>query len=634
MRSLVPRVLWAGLIAAVLSAGPALHAAAAPPRGARGGAQINLAGVTYRGLLNFLSQEVGKPIQYPADFPHDKKINIISGEGVTVPEDKLRAVISSALRSIHYTLLETPDFLKVVKESERKKYATGVSEEAPARAPTDEVLTQSISLKRADPTKLVKLLEALKSDVGSVVAHADTGQIVITEYAANLRDMLDIIHRVEEEWQRRTYRVRQLHYESPDTMQRILAEYVNKAGGAATKPTVVGYPSTKTLVLFGTESQVEELAALVDELDKKAPPGSAGYRVYQCKYVSAEDIAPVINQLLTGLAPAAGRTRTARGGPRTDLAVVIHENTTNSLIYRAPPSAADEIADVIARLDTKPHQILIESAFIEVTADRMEEWGFELATIDTPGDRVRGFAGTSFGLSVSTTGGKVPQPANFIAGLFKDSYGNIPVLLSLAKTDNAITVLNAPLIVTNDNQEAVVKSAENIPVDRALIGPDGTVTGVTFEAYIDAGIELKITPHVGENNHLRLEISQKVEEFQETQYSETGRPAKTTREATTTVTVPDGQTIVIAGLTRDQETVTEQKVPLLWRLWLVGNLFRKKKTVVTKKYLLVFITPHVVHTDQQAAAELEKRRNALLDAAEAAGKGRGEKVEKLLQPKK
>ena len=88
-------------------------------------------------------------------------------------------------------------------------------------------------------------------------------------------------------------------------------------------------------------------------------------------------------------------------------------------------------------------------------------------------------------------------------GIWKETIGNIPFLLKAAKTDTGIDVLAVPRLVANDNAEASIDISDEIPYPKQTVGPDGTVTSTSYD-YESAGIRLKITPHIGEDNYLRL----------------------------------------------------------------------------------------------------------------------------------
>jgi general secretion pathway protein D len=120
--------------------------------------------------------------------------------------------------------------------------------------------------------------------------------------------------------------------------------------------------------------------------------------------------------------------------------------------------------------------------------------------------------------------------------------------------------------------------------------------------YKDVGITLRLTPHISKGKLMRLEIFTEIKSFVEELAGEVGAVVTTKRQATTSVIVEDGSTVVIAGLIRDDKTGSVAKVPILGDIPLLGWLFKSRRQAKIKTNLLIFITPRIVNT----AADLLK----------------------------
>jgi type II secretory pathway component GspD/PulD (secretin) len=110
---------------------------------------------------------------------------------------------------------------------------------------------------------------------------------------------------------------------------------------------------------------------------------------------------------------------------------------------------------------------------------------------------------------------------------------------------------------------------------------------------VDVGVKLSVTPLTGGNGEITTTITPEVSNITE-QDQQTGLPVLSTRNASTTVRVRDGETIVIGGLTLNQEQVTDQKIPILGDIPLLGNLFRSQSKSHVQTELVVFVTPHIM----------------------------------------
>jgi len=155
-------------------------------------------------------------------------------------------------------------------------------------------------------------------------------------------------------------------------------------------------------------------------------------------------------------------------------------------------------------------------------------------------------------------------------------------------------VLSETSLEALDNREAYVNIVNEIPILKSTIeGGSGTARDVIQNIErVEAGIKLKLTPHVVDGNKVRMELNPSIEVIQDSGLT----PTIARREVSTTVTVPSGRTIVIAGLTRQDQVETRQKVPILGSIPLIGMLFRSRVETDERTNLLIFVTPMLVST--------------------------------------
>jgi general secretion pathway protein D len=168
--------------------------------------------------------------------------------------------------------------------------------------------------------------------------------------------------------------------------------------------------------------------------------------------------------------------------------------------------------------------------------------------------------------------------------------------------DSQFNILSTPQIVTTDNQEAKINISENIPYlkeTRFYTYSSGQGSDVVKSYdYKDVGIVLKITPQISQDKYVRLKISQEVTKLIEGGIPEAPTTAK--RQAETTLIIPNGKTVVLGGLLRNDSEKSVQKVPFLGDIPLLGRLFRKDTTKSVKTNLMIFITPHIISTFEEA----------------------------------
>jgi general secretion pathway protein D len=190
------------------------------------------------------------------------------------------------------------------------------------------------------------------------------------------------------------------------------------------------------------------------------------------------------------------------------------------------------------------------------------------------------------------------------------------------KYDSDVSILSTPQLLTLDNEEAEINVGSNVPYvtrqDQTNAGVTGATNYSSYE-YKDVGVILNITPHINEENFIRLKISQQVTKVTSGVSSDTRIPSIPTtlkRTAKTTVVVKDNETVVIGGMIGDSTEDNTNKVPLLGDRPLLGWLFKAKTVKREKTNLYIFLTPHIVRTQQDAASLYQGKRDSMGEVVE------------------
>ena len=340
--------------------------------------------------------------------------------------------------------------------------------------------------------------------------------------------------------------------------------------------------------------------------------------------------------------PAAGGGASA--GPTSEVAIitvlqsvlsksghVVVEPRTNALIVTDIPEVFPQVEQIIAELDKKAPQVLIEAQIVEIDSQRSRELGFEwggpngeLATF-TGGQRDTTFPlnlpgnlnATRFfdplspaGGVISTIGsGGTSAAAPAVAGTFVTSTGflktsvldltSLKIALRALISRSEARFLGKPKILTLNNKSAIIeisaKEATNFEVSQAGAG-GGTSLQVSGVHREETGLVLKVTPQVNKEGYITMLIQPSFTDVQEASLSTSGNrvfnPIK--RSATTLVRIKNGQTLVLGGLLRSTETKVVRKVPFLGYIPIVGWLFTSSSTRRINSDLVIFITPTIV----------------------------------------
>lgn len=261
----------------------------------------------------------------------------------------------------------------------------------------------------------------------------------------------------------------------------------------------------------------------------------------------------------------------------------------NALLVASPPEYSEAILKLIERLDQPGRQVLISAIIAEISSEDAESLGLRWSSQTiTPNN-----ADNSIGVGVDSSGTR----NNFATTLFDTSVLNVNtdvnLLLQALAQDTNVSILSEPKIFTSDNQEAEFFDGQDIPfITDSQTSDVGNITQ-SFD-YRAVGIQLRARPRITVRNDVDLRVNVELSSITpgETLF---GGFIVDRRETTTQLIVRNGQTIVISGILRSEDSETLRKVPLLGDIPLLGYLFQSKDTQVSRTELLIFITPIVVN---------------------------------------
>jgi len=292
-------------------------------------------------------------------------------------------------------------------------------------------------------------------------------------------------------------------------------------------------------------------------------------RIVPVSYANAEEMSKSVEKTLT-----------KRGHIEVD-------KRSNSLLVTDIDERLDSAESMVRSLDTRTPQVEIVARLVDVDVSATRslgvEWGAKnLDLLD---------AGVSEEIAVSARG--VTNPAGVVKIGTVKSFGSIEATLEALETQNKANIISNPRITTVNNREASVVVGQQIP----LIVQDFAGNAVTQLTTI--GIKLSVTPHINVGNKITMDVHPEVSDLAAQATVQGGIIINTTM-ADTRVMVNDGETAVIGGLIRSNESTTKRGVPVLMDIPLIGALFRSNSTTKAKRELLIFVTPKIL-SDQQAS---------------------------------
>jgi general secretion pathway protein D len=527
---------------------------------------------------------------------------------------------------------------------------------------SDEIVTQIISMKNVSAAQLVPILRPLIPQYGQLAAYAQGNMLIISDRASNVSRIVRIVQRMDESGDE-PIEVIALHNAGAADVVRIVNS-LNQGGqgaeaGAAAK--VVADDRTNSVLLTGEKSQRLKLKALIINMDTPMSTGG-DTQVRYLRYADAEKIADKLKGQATASAKAQGGPPTAgtggAGASNVDASVTIWADVaTNALIITAPPKIMKSLMAVIDKLDIRRAQVQVEAIIVEIDVNKSANIGVQwlldggnnygygvtnlpgsgtsiidlaasvlgatsssansvlntTGTTAITGTNTTGIAGTgTTGISSSTFG----TGATFALGKYNSSTGKgFAALIQALRSDGSSNIISTPSLITMNNEEAEVKVTQEIPLitgsySSSTASVSGTTSPFTTIQREEVGTILKVTPHINEGNSVQLKIEQE-DSSPGAKLTDSADISTNKRSIKTTVLIEDGGVIVLGGLMSDTVTESEDRVPGLGAIPIIGNLFKSRSGSRQKKNLLVFIRPKILRDANATESTSETEYNDL-----------------------
>lgn len=292
-----------------------------------------------------------------------------------------------------------------------------------------------------------------------------------------------------------------------------------------------------------------------------------------------------------------------RSGEINGELVIVPDFRTNALLIRASRPDYELIRAAVEQVDVRPLQVLIEATVAYVRRDFNFQYGLQASTGPVA---VEGSTNTT--VEGSTRGGSA---ADLVISALNLGGIDLDLILRAGETRSNVVILDRPLLLAANNQEAEIVVGEQRPFVQVQRSTDGGVLDEVVQ-YKDVGTSLRVLPTISADGFVQLEVTQEVNSASASATGALNAPVINTRSVTTELLVRDGHTAVLGGLANSQRDRTSGGIPLLSDIPLIGGLFGRKLRADNEFELFVFITPHVIYADEDmdgAAQELRARRN-------------------------
>jgi len=589
---------------------------------------VNMKDTDIQEFIKFVADITGSTIVI--DPSVKGKVKVISSKPVSKAE--LYDLFLSILDVHGYTAVRSGAVIRVIPNKDARSAPVPV-DKGPSQRNNDEYVTQVVRLENVSAAKLIPVLRPLVPQQAHMAAYAPSNAIIISDIRSNINRILDIIDRMDRTAIESTEVVRLKYGVAEDivAMLEALEKSTNGSGETDDELTLVADKRTNSLVVTADELDMQRIKELIRYLDTPLEQ-SGNVKVVYLEYANAGDIAEVLTRVMqniTALDNGGQKTRSSNSNSTIEA-----DLGTNALIITADADEMASLEAVIARLDIRRAQVLVEAIIVEMEISEGQELGLQWLFANDSG---------LFGSNVSTSSSQQQRNAAIASAILPDdnssneigvrdltgALSQVPgttlgwglvdddlsmaVILNALETQGNANILSTPSLLTLDNEEAYITVGQQVPFVTGSYTSTGGGNGALQNPFQtiqrqNVGVTLTVTPQINEGDSVVLDITQEVSSISQ-QVLTASDVITNERKIETKVLARDGDIVVLGGLVKDDIQDSQQGVPGLSSIPWLGRLFRNDVVSVTKSNLLVFIRATIVRNDDDlAGATAEKYR--------------------------
>ncbi|MFI4979019.1 MAG: type II secretion system secretin GspD [Nevskiales bacterium] len=639
---------------------------------------LNLKDADIATLIATVSEVTGK--NFVVDPRVKGKVTVVSSSPMDA--NAVYATFLSVLEVNGFAAIPSGSSIKIVPEANARTEGGGSL--GGAGLAGDDIVTRVFDIHNGSASQLVAILRPLVAQSGHLAAYTSSNSLIVSDRAANVRRMESLIYQMDQNGDRNVEIVHLENAAADDVVKVLttLAQQARQADPGAVQTTVISDPRSNSVLLGGDRSEREKLIALIKQLDQ--PSNNKGdTQVIYLNYALAENLAPLLmgnaqpsrssssksgsmfgsssggssssfgssNSSTPASTPSVSSSSASAGGTSStnpDLHVLA-DRDTNSLIITAPPKIMQQVKSIVAQLDIRRSQVLVEAIVAEVSADKSSQLGIDYIAYKPNTIAAAGILNSSTssalsnlgslatsGISSGTTSdltsnssligaaaGLIGSGGTALVGVTGKDGSIFGGLIKALASDANTNILSTPSLVTLDNEEAKIEVGLSVPELTGSFSNTGSASNGSVNPFQtidrqDIGLKLGITPTIGEGNTVRLKL-----EFENSTIASgtagTSNLITNKRTVSNTVSIEGGQVLVIGGLIDDQVNDSVNKIPLLSDIPLIGGLFKSRTVERTKRNLMIFLHPVILRErtegDYYTKRKYEDTRRSQLDAS-------------------
>ena len=571
-------------------------------------------------ILNYEDVDIKKVTQDIAQFskktiildPRVKgKITIYSNANLN--RDQVWNVYLRTIQVNGFSTISEDGFLRVIPENEATRDQTIDSS-------MGDFETAVIPLNNRSTEEILPMIKPITGRQAHLSAIASINSILLVDRASNVSRIRNLLTDLDKN---NTAKITIIKLDNLSSIEavRILDRLKVQNNPTINNFVAIPFAPSNSVILSANDFITKNIRSTLSILDKDITSNDSSDVIY-LKYAKAADVAPILNSIASTFVSESEGTKT----------VITHHEKTNSLIISSAEENLNAIKNIIAKLDIRRAQVLVEAIVVDLSEKAARSLGVDAIFTGDDDDSIpigiTRFSGTGPDLlgivgaadddtNVSLTTTAVSSLLNtqgLVAGFgdMESGEGNFVGILNAIASDTDSNILSTPSILAMDNEPARLFIGQEIPITTGESLGTNNSNPFRTTSRQEVGIELEITPQIDEGTSVILNIKQGVSGIAGVAQSGTDLITNK-REIETTVLVDNNQIIVLGGLIDEDIQEVISKVPVLGSIPLIGKLFQSSSSTTSKKNLMVFLKPTIL-IDSNSAQEISLEKYNFIKA--------------------
>ena len=571
-------------------------------------------------ILNYEDVDIKKVTQDIAQFskktiildPRVKgKITIYSNANLN--RDQVWNVYLRTIQVNGFSTISEDGFLRVIPENEATRDQTIDSS-------MGDFETAVIPLNNRSTEEILPMIKPITGRQAHLSAIASINSILLVDRASNVSRIRNLLIDLDKN---NTAKITIIKLDNLSSIEavRILDRLKIQNNPTINNFVAIPFAPSNSVILSANDFITKNIRSTLSNLDKDITSNDSSDVIY-LKYAKAADVAPILNSIASTFVSESEGTKT----------VITHHEKTNSLIISSAEENLNAIKNIIAKLDIRRAQVLVEAIVVDLSEKAARSLGVDaiftgddddsipigITRFSGTGPDLLGIAGAAdddTNVSLTTTAiSSLLNTQGLVAGFgdMESGEGNFVGILNAIASDTDSNILSTPSILAMDNEPARLFIGQEIPITTGESLGTNNSNPFRTTSRQEVGIELEITPQIDEGTSVILNIKQGVSGVAGVAQSGTDLITNK-REIETTVLVDNNQIIVLGGLIDEDIQEVISKVPVLGSIPLIGKLFQSSSSTTSKKNLMVFLKPTIL-IDSNSAQEISLEKYNFIKA--------------------